>query len=44
MAGAGSVLRGLAGIRPGLQLFIDNLRAYQANEALRGEVDFSRGY
>ncbi|AZD71858.1 D-2-hydroxyacid dehydrogenase [Pseudomonas chlororaphis] len=26
------------------QLFIDNLRAYQANAALRGEVDFARGY
>jgi phosphoglycerate dehydrogenase-like enzyme len=26
------------------QLFIDNLRAYHANEALRGEVDFARGY
>ena len=27
-----------------VQLFIDNLRAYQAGEALRGEVDFERGY
>jgi len=27
-----------------VQLFLENLRAYQANEALRGEVDFSRGY
>lgn len=27
-----------------VQLFIDNLRAYQAGEALRGEVDFDRGY
>ncbi|CAN1599698.1 D-2-hydroxyacid dehydrogenase [Pseudomonas mediterranea] len=26
------------------QLFLDNLRAYQAGEALRGEVDFARGY
>ncbi|MBP5141857.1 D-2-hydroxyacid dehydrogenase, partial [Pseudomonas chlororaphis] len=26
------------------QLFIDNLRAYQADAALRGEVDFARGY
>ena len=26
------------------QLFVDNLRAYQAGEALRGEVDFARGY
>ena len=26
------------------QLFVDNLRAYQAGEALRGEVDFDRGY
>ncbi|MBD9466600.1 MULTISPECIES: D-2-hydroxyacid dehydrogenase [unclassified Pseudomonas] len=27
-----------------VQLFLENLRAYQAGEALRGEVDFSRGY
>lgn len=27
-----------------VQLFLENLRAYQADEALRGEVDFSRGY
>ena len=27
-----------------VQLFIDNLRAYQAGEPLRGEVDFERGY
>ncbi|MDD1138499.1 D-2-hydroxyacid dehydrogenase [Pseudomonas sp. TNT2022 ID233] len=27
-----------------VQLFLDNLRAYQAGEALRGEVDFARGY
>jgi hypothetical protein len=27
-----------------VQLFVDNLRAYEAGEALRGEVDFSRGY
>ena len=27
-----------------VQLFIDNLRAYQAGEPLRGEVDFARGY
>ncbi|WP_191487117.1 D-2-hydroxyacid dehydrogenase [Pseudomonas sp. FEN] len=26
------------------QLFIENLRAYQAGETLRGEVDFERGY
>jgi len=26
------------------QLFVDNLRAYQAGEALRGVVDFNRGY
>ncbi|MBL0845054.1 D-2-hydroxyacid dehydrogenase [Pseudomonas mediterranea] len=26
------------------QLFLENLRAYQAGEALRGEVDFIRGY
>jgi len=26
------------------QLFVENLRAYQAGEALRGEVDFARGY
>ncbi|MDF4207889.1 D-2-hydroxyacid dehydrogenase [Pseudomonas protegens] len=27
-----------------VQLFADNLRAYQAGQALRGEVDFARGY
>ncbi|CDF96313.1 MULTISPECIES: D-2-hydroxyacid dehydrogenase [unclassified Pseudomonas] len=27
-----------------MQLFLENLRAYQAGEALRGEVDFTRGY
>ncbi len=27
-----------------VQLFVENLRAYEAGEALRGEVDFSRGY
>ena len=27
-----------------VQLFVDNLRAFQAGEALRGEVDFERGY
>jgi hypothetical protein len=27
-----------------VQLFLENLRAYQAGEALRGEVDFTRGY
>ncbi|MCK9800264.1 D-2-hydroxyacid dehydrogenase [Pseudomonas sp. MAFF 302030] len=27
-----------------VQLFLDNLRAYQASEGLRGEVDFARGY
>jgi phosphoglycerate dehydrogenase-like enzyme len=27
-----------------VQLFVDNVRAFQAGEALRGEVDFSRGY
>lgn len=27
-----------------VQLFVDNLRAYQAGQALRGEVDFARGY
>ena len=27
-----------------VQLFLETLRAYQAGEALRGEVDFSRGY
>ena len=27
-----------------VQLFIDNLRAYQAGQPLRGEVDFERGY
>lgn len=26
------------------QLFLDNLKRYQAGEALRGEVDFARGY
>lgn len=26
------------------QLFVENLRAYQAGQALRGEVDFNRGY
>ncbi|AOE64461.1 D-2-hydroxyacid dehydrogenase [Pseudomonas corrugata] len=26
------------------QLFLENLRAYQAGKALRGEVDFTRGY
>ena len=26
------------------QLFVDNLRAYQAGETMRGEVDFERGY
>jgi len=25
-------------------LFLENVRAYQAGEALRGEVDFARGY
>jgi hypothetical protein len=25
-------------------LFLENLKAYQASEKLRGEVDFSRGY
>ncbi|MCD5995700.1 D-2-hydroxyacid dehydrogenase [Pseudomonas sp. CDFA 602] len=25
-------------------LFVDNLKAYQASETLRGEVDFTRGY
>ncbi|KIH81940.1 D-2-hydroxyacid dehydrogenase [Pseudomonas batumici] len=31
---------------PGMmvQLFVENLRAYQGGEALRGEVDFARGY
>ncbi|PMQ13887.1 Glyoxylate/hydroxypyruvate reductase A [Pseudomonas sp. AD21] len=27
-----------------VQLFFENLKAYQAGEALRGEVDFARGY
>ena len=27
-----------------VNLFVENLRAYQAGEALRGEVDFNRGY
>ncbi|MDR6956135.1 phosphoglycerate dehydrogenase-like enzyme [Pseudomonas brassicacearum] len=27
-----------------VQLFLENLRAYQAGEVLRGEVDFNRGY
>lgn len=27
-----------------VQLFVENLRAYQTGDALRGEVDFSRGY
>ena len=27
-----------------VRLFVDNVRAFQAGEALRGEVDFSRGY
>ncbi|ANH97120.1 hydroxyacid dehydrogenase [Pseudomonas koreensis] len=27
-----------------VQLFVENLKAYQAGEALRGEVDFNRGY
>lgn len=27
-----------------VQLFLANLKAYEAGEALRGEVDFSRGY
>lgn len=27
-----------------VQLFVENLKAYQASEALRGEVDFNRGY
>lgn len=27
-----------------VQLFVDNLRAYQTEQALRGEVDFERGY
>ncbi|MFT0475568.1 D-2-hydroxyacid dehydrogenase [Pseudomonas antarctica] len=27
-----------------VELFVHNLRAYQAKEALRGEVDFERGY
>ncbi|MCX7080633.1 MAG: D-2-hydroxyacid dehydrogenase, partial [Pseudomonas sp.] len=27
-----------------VQLFVENLRAYQADTALRGEVSFERGY
>lgn len=27
-----------------VELFLDNLRAYKAKQALRGEVDFERGY
>ena len=27
-----------------VRLFVDNVRAFQAGETLRGEVDFSRGY
>jgi len=27
-----------------VQLFVDNLRAYQTEQAMRGEVDFERGY
>lgn len=27
-----------------VQLFVENLKAYRAGEALRGEVDFNRGY
>jgi len=27
-----------------VQLFVENLRAYHAGQALRGEVDFDRGY
>jgi phosphoglycerate dehydrogenase-like enzyme len=27
-----------------VQLFVDNVRAFQVGEALRGEVDFARGY
>ncbi|MHC6226836.1 D-2-hydroxyacid dehydrogenase [Pseudomonas sp. X10] len=27
-----------------VRLFVENLRAYQAGQALRGEVDFQRGY
>ncbi|MCY1178495.1 Glyoxylate/hydroxypyruvate reductase A [compost metagenome] len=27
-----------------VRLFVEHLRAYQADEALRGEVDFQRGY
>ncbi|WP_430442605.1 MAG: D-2-hydroxyacid dehydrogenase [Pseudomonas piscis] len=27
-----------------VQLFVENLRAYQAKQPLRGEVDFARGY
>ncbi|MFJ2385940.1 D-2-hydroxyacid dehydrogenase [Pseudomonas koreensis] len=27
-----------------VQLFVENLKAYQTGEALRGEVDFNRGY
>jgi phosphoglycerate dehydrogenase-like enzyme len=27
-----------------VQLFVDNLRAFQAGQPMRGEVDFTRGY
>jgi len=27
-----------------VQLFVDNVRAYQADQPMRGEVDFDRGY
>jgi len=27
-----------------VNLFVENLRAYEAGAALRGEVDFDRGY
>ena len=27
-----------------VELFVQNLRAYQAKDALRGEVSFERGY
>jgi len=27
-----------------VQLFLENVRAYQAKQVLRGEVDFERGY
>jgi phosphoglycerate dehydrogenase-like enzyme len=27
-----------------MQLFVENLKAYAAGEALRGEVDFAKGY